>query len=223
MPSVQDLPAYGLHLSMHVNFVLTCCKKTHHYCRSQNIFRGMAMASLAWPLERNHIRRDIQNNAFGMVRNGGKRPHQGWDLYAVPGTRCYAIADGKIIYSRMWGGFGKQVLLEFNYRGRILYAAYCHLSVSAVRENEQVKQGEVIGLTGNTGNAKTMRGEDQHLHFEIREIKDVGTGLAGRIDPAVLYGRAPIGWTYFESWGQKPQKIGLGVKLKGLNVRERVE
>jgi murein DD-endopeptidase MepM/ murein hydrolase activator NlpD len=59
------------------------------------------MTLLAWPFERNHIRRDIRNNAFGMVRNGGSRVHQGWDLYAVPGTPLYA--EGKIEYARpLW-------------------------------------------------------------------------------------------------------------------------
>lgn len=180
------------------------------------------MTSLAWPLERNAIRRDIRNNAFGMVRNGGARPHQGWDLYAAPGTPCYAIADGRIEYVRFSAGYGNTILLEFTHGGRTLYAAYSHLSVIAMRKGP-VRRGDMIGLTGNTGNAQSMRGEDQHLHFEIRTTRDAGQGLGGRIDPAMLYSSAPIGWTFFEGHGQKAAMVGLGLKVRGLNVRERIE
>lgn len=180
------------------------------------------MTSLAWPLERNYIRRDIKNNAFGMVRNGGARPHQGWDLYAVPGTPCYAIADGTIVFARPFRGFGNMILIEFRHGGKVLYATYCHLSLIVMRLGP-VKRGDMIGLTGNTGNARSMTGEDQHLHFEIRTEQFPAKGLGGRVDPADLYGRAPIGWTFFEGHGQKRPLTGLGLKVRNVNVREHVE
>lgn len=177
------------------------------------------MTTLAWPLERNYIRRNIINNSFGMVRNGGSRAHQGWDLYALPGTPCYAIADGVVIDASVRASYGNVILLEFKHLGRTLYAAYSHLSIMAVRKGE-VRRGDLLGLTGNTGNAASMRGEEQHLHFEIRVTQNPGSGLAGRIDPATLYGRAPIGWTYFEGHSQKPKLSGTGLKVKGVNVTE---
>ncbi|GAB3552553.1 hypothetical protein GCM10027343_38220 [Noviherbaspirillum agri] len=181
------------------------------------------MATLAWPLERNQIRREGKNNAFGMVRNNGTRPHQGWDLYAAPGTPCYAIADGTIRYAEPYGDFGNLILLEFQHRGQTLYATYAHLSMILVRRGAPVEKGKLIGLTGNTGNARSMQGEDQHLHFEIRTILQPGKGLNGRIDPAVMYGHAPIGWSYYEAHGQKQAVTGLGLKVRGVNVAERVE
>lgn len=180
------------------------------------------MALLAWPLERNHIRRNMINNSFGMVRNGGSRAHQGWDLYATPGTPCYAIANGKIVDAYYSGSYGNNVVLQFDHGGQTLYAMYCHLSVMAVRQG-QVKRGDLLGLTGNTGNATSMRGEDQHLHFEIRTIRWPGTGLDDRMDPAKLYGLAPIGWTYYEGHKQKQPLSGLGLKVKGINVREYLQ
>lgn len=181
------------------------------------------MASLAWPLERNHIRRNITNNAFGMVRNGGSKAHQGWDLYAPPGTPCYAIAEGEVVDAFYNGAYGNSVVLRFTHGGQVLYAMYCHLSVMAVRQG-LVKRGDLLGLTGNTGNAASMRGEDQHLHFEMRTTRHSGTGLDGRMNPAKLYGIAPIGWTYYESHQQKKQVlVGLGLKIKGINVREVVQ
>jgi murein DD-endopeptidase MepM/ murein hydrolase activator NlpD len=87
-----------------------------------------------------------------------------------------------------------------------------------------VQRGESIGLTGNTGNADSMQGEDQHLHFEIRTGMFLGPGLDGRVDPAKLYGMAPIGWTFYEGHGQKVfRPNGLGFKIRGVNLRERVE
>lgn len=182
------------------------------------------MSTLAWPLERNQIRRSLSNHAFGMVRNGGARAHQGWDLLAARGTPCYAIADGTVKFAGVWGAFGRMILLEFEHRGRTLYAAYCHLSTIIAGERLRVRRGDRIGHTGNTGNAASMRGEDQHLHFEIRTSLFPGMGLAGRLDPATLLGPAPIGWTFFEGHGQKVSTAGVqGLKVVGVNVRERIE
>jgi murein DD-endopeptidase MepM/ murein hydrolase activator NlpD len=181
------------------------------------------MTSLAWPLERNHIRRDSKNNAYGMVRNGGTRAHQGWDLEAAPCTPCYAIADGVIAERHHSRDYGYYVLLEFSHDARPLYAMYAHLTMPSVFEDDQVRKGDQIGLTGNSGNASSMRGADQHLHFEIRTARWVSKGLDCRIDPATLYGTAPIGWTFYELHGQKRSLTGDGLKVRGVNVRERVE
>lgn len=181
------------------------------------------MAVLAWPLQVNHIRRDVRNNAFGMVRNGGTRAHQGWDLYARPLTPCYAIADGTV-FQQNSDSYGWVLVLKFKHLGQVLYAAYCHLSARYVLDGNEVKRGELIGLTGNTGNARTMTGDDQHLHFEIRTTPLPSRGLTDRIDPARLYGRAPIGWTFYEGHGGKiVTSGGDGLHVKGVNVRERIE
>jgi murein DD-endopeptidase MepM/ murein hydrolase activator NlpD len=102
-----------------------------------------------------------------------------------------------------------------------LYAAYCHLSFMPLFEDTPVRRSDVIAYTGNTGNASTMQGEDQHLHFEIRTTRNAGGGLANRIDPATLYGRAPIGWTFFDGHGGKVSTFGgrPGLKVPGVNVR----
>lgn len=181
------------------------------------------MAVLAWPLERNHIRRGFKNHTFGMVRNGGKRPHQGWDLEAVPGTRCYAIADGVIEIAGKDKDYGSFVLLKFPYQGRTFYAMYAHLSMPAVYKGQAVQRGDLVGLTGNSGNASSMYGDDQHLHFEIRTTLMVGKGLVDRVDPATLFGRAPTGWTFYEAHGQKRPLTGAGLKVRNVNVRESLE
>jgi murein DD-endopeptidase MepM/ murein hydrolase activator NlpD len=60
--------------------------------------------------------------------------------------------------------------------------------------DKPVKIGQIIGKTGNTGNANTMKGDDQHLHFEFRKIIFAGTGEEGirqRFNPTLLYGAPP--------------------------------
>jgi murein DD-endopeptidase MepM/ murein hydrolase activator NlpD len=182
------------------------------------------VTSIAWPLQQNHIRRGVRNNAFGNVRNAGSKAHQGWDLVAAPMTPCYAIADGIIRRRRLSESYGNMVYLEFEHRQQTLYAVYCHLSLATVLQDDKVRKSDVIAMTGNTGNASNLKGEDQHLHFEIRTMLEPGSGLAGRIDPASLYGFAPIGVTYFE-----PHHGGLtvagwpGLRVPGVNIRSSTE
>jgi len=68
--------------------------------------------------------------------------------------------------------------------GKYEYSFYAHLSETSVTVGDNVVENEtVIGKTGNTGNAENLKGEDEHLHFEIRTDIDLGKGLEGRKDP----------------------------------------
>lgn len=157
--------------------------------------------SIDWPLDRNRIRRGLINHTFGMVRrngDGSRRPHQGWDFEALPGTACYAVAAGVISHVRDAGPYGLQVVLRFahdlDFDGRrdTLYAFYAHLSRVDVNPGQPVVLGQQVGLTGNSGNAATMVGADQHLHFELRDVALPGRGLAGRYSPLHLFGHCPL-------------------------------
>lgn len=150
---------------------------------------------IGWPLKQNRIRRGSMSNTFGPVRktaDGKPRVHQGWDFEAPVGTPCYAVANGAILRTADAGDYGKQVVLQFVHEGTTYYALYAHLSRVDVKSGQLILQGEQIGLTGNTGNAASMVGPDQHLHFEIRTKAIVGRGLTSRISPVVLYGRVPL-------------------------------
>lgn len=158
---------------------------------------------MVFPVKYAIIRRRSMNNTFGMVRrnrDGSARPHQGWDFYAPPNYRCYAIADGTVAAVRNHGaaGYGRHVLLEFSCdfdgdgkRDR-LFAAYCHLNRVDVTVGQRVHKGDVIGLCGDTGNARGMVGTDAHLHFEIRTTLNTGRGLSGRISPLAVFRAIPL-------------------------------
>lgn len=105
-------------------------------------------------------------------------PHEGID-YATPvGTEILASADGTVqLVGNLTVGYGKYIKLS--HAGGMV-TIYAHLSQVFVRMNQSVKQGDVIGLSGNTGNST-----GPHLHFEMRRngIKiDPKTVLISTID-----------------------------------------
>ena len=104
---------------------------------------------------------------------------------------------GQILKTLKNNPYGNQILLEFrSYTGQTLYAQYAHLSEINVHGNQQVRRGDPIGLTGDTGNAYNV--PTKHLHFEIRTTGDMypGRGLKGREDPGNVFW-----WLDFDSGG----------------------
>lgn len=87
--------------------------------------------------------------------------HTGID-YACPiGTPILASADGTVRFAGQdTTGYGVCVIIQHASDRATLYA---HLSAYAVRVTQSVKQGDVIGYSGNTGNST-----GPHLHFEAR-------------------------------------------------------
>ena len=99
---------------------------------------------------------------WGMERDGGKRNHEGIDIFAKKGTPVVAVTNGTISYTGERGLGGKQVWLRDGLFGKSLY--YAHLDSIAVQGGVSVKTGDTLGFVGNTGNAKTT---PPHLHFGI--------------------------------------------------------
>lgn len=151
------------------------------------------MGQLTWPLAINEIRGNKENNTFGMVRNNGKRAHQGWDFKAVVGTMCYALAEGKVEFVDSKGDYGNQVCIAFAWKeNQTLYAFYAHMHAIMVTPGQQVRINDRIGTTGKSGNAESLAAIDDHLHFEIRTIPRPGLGLVNRMSPLKLYGTCPM-------------------------------
>ena len=86
--------------------------------------------------------------------------HYGHD-YGVPEkTDVYACADGRVVMSEFRISTGWSIVIE-HLPG--LYSLYYHLSSPDVQENDFVRQGQKIGLSGSTGLAT-----GPHLHWEVR-------------------------------------------------------
>ena len=102
-----------------------------------------------------------------------RRFHAGVDLAAPEGTPVLAAKDGEVITAEYLGGYGLTVMLR--HENGTQETRYPHLSQILVSSGEQIKQGEVVGLVGSTGNST-----GPHLHFELRELTAQGWVL---IDP----------------------------------------
>lgn len=111
------------------------------------------------------IRCDGRGNGFFAAERNGNRLHEGIDLYAPLGTPVLASRVGKVIAARHTRGMGNYVIIR--HLGNIT-TVYGHLSKIYVRIGQFVRQGDVIGLVGKTGNAN-FRDIQPHLHFEVRK------------------------------------------------------
>lgn len=114
---------------------------------------GESSSGLIWPVD------GAFTSPFG-PRWG--RLHAGIDIAAPGGTPIVAAGDGRIVFARSVsesGGYGNYTCVE---HGGGLSTCYAHQSAFAVTAGT-VRQGQVIGYVGNTGNSF-----GDHLHFEVR-------------------------------------------------------
>ena len=106
-------------------------------------------------------------------RRAYRREHKGLDIKVYTGDTIVAAFDGKVRIVRYEaGGYGKYVVIR---HPNGLETIYGHLSAQLVKENEEVRAGQPIGLGGSTG-----RSTGSHLHFETRLL-----GVA--INPVLLF------------------------------------
>lgn len=101
------------------------------------------------------------SSGFGLRKSGARQFHDGVDLFTRTPTRIYAGGDGIIGSIQTLRGYGRTILIRHNERVQTRYA---HLSSYAdgLRKGARVRKGQLIGLTGKTGNATAV-----HLHYEI--------------------------------------------------------
>ncbi|MFN8015379.1 MAG: peptidoglycan DD-metalloendopeptidase family protein [Acidimicrobiia bacterium] len=91
---------------------------------------------------------------------GDQRLHAGVDFGASYGAPIVAAKDGKVIYASQMSGYGNVIIID---HGGGISTLYAHQSSFAVGNGQQVKQGQVIGYVGATGQVT-----GPHLHFEVR-------------------------------------------------------
>lgn len=86
--------------------------------------------------------------------------HTGIDLQASVGTQVHVTADGVVLASGWSGRYGKLVVID---HGNGFQTYYAHLSQFLVVPGQEVRLGQVVGLSGGTG-----RVTSPHLHYEVR-------------------------------------------------------
>ena len=99
-------------------------------------------------------------NGFLSKKFDSDKGHMGLDFAAKEGTPVYASAGGYVIFAGYTVNDGYIIILN-HLNGYISVYKHCSSLVKHTREN--IEQGELLALSGNTGRKTT----GPHLHFEI--------------------------------------------------------
>lgn len=114
--------------------------------------------------------------------------HNGTDFTGSP--EVYASADGTVIDVsnkcsegdyECGHGFGNYIVIETVINGETYTTMYGHLSQVNVSAGQNIKQGDVIGIMGNTGHSNGT-----HLHFEIHAGSNVFDHASGEKSPSAI-------------------------------------
>ena len=138
-----------------VEVAKTVKPKTKNVKESKNI-------AFIWPL------RGKITSGFGTRKDpfdGTRKFHTGIDISANEGTKVLAARKGTVIFSGWKDGYGNTVILRHE-NGYI--TVYAHNYKTLAENGSEVKTGDVIALSGQTG---AVTGA--HLHFEVRKYLTV--------------------------------------------------
>ena len=111
---------------------------------------------------------------FGNSGDRWTSKHSGQDFAVPTGTEVVAVHGGTVVKAGGNGAgdgpaYGNAVVVE---HGDGTFTQYAHLSEVEVAVGDEVSTGEVIALSGNTGNSS-----GPHLHFEVRTTADYGSAI----------------------------------------------
>ena len=121
-----------------------------------------------WPVTTSKMISSPQGNRVSPGNGIGSSNHKGVDICNVSySSKIYATKSGKVLIASMpysdkdggSSGYGNYVVID---HGGGMSTLYAHMSIVKVSVGQYVSQGDVIGVTGNTG-AST----GPHLHYEV--------------------------------------------------------
>ena len=130
-----------------------------------------------------------ESGSFGMVREDGKRFHEGIDIRPAktnadgePLDLVLAAMDGQVAYlnPNVNGPYGRYVVLHHGGAELPVYTLYAHLAKlePSLRIAQPVRRGTVIGLMGHTSAGVSPITKDRsHLHFEVGLMLSTGFNL----------------------------------------------
>ncbi len=160
---------------------------------------------LAFPVDGQGMR-SLQS-VFGADRDGGRRSHDGVDIFARRGTPVLAASAGLVNRVNVTNLGGKVVWVRDPVRNSNVY--YAHLDSQYVSNGQRVEVGDTLGFVGNTGNARTT---PPHLHFGVYRRGE------GPVDPSPFLRPPP---------GELPaltvdlERLGTWVRLRNDGIRLR--
>jgi len=128
---------------------------------------------------------EIESLKGGFLERRGSRPHEAVDILSPRNTPILAVDNGTIakLFDSKAGG---HTIYQFDATGHIAYY-YAHLEKYAegLHDGQVVKQGDVLGYVGTSGNAPP---NTPHLHFGVFELDDSGRWWKGKaLDPYQVF------------------------------------
>lgn len=90
--------------------------------------------------------------------------HRGTDFDTGDKAPIFSVAAGVVTASQMGGSYGQYIAIDSDVNGKKFTAIYAHMTANSetVQVGDTVTEGEMIGLTGCTGECT-----GPHLDFEI--------------------------------------------------------
>jgi murein DD-endopeptidase MepM/ murein hydrolase activator NlpD len=153
---------------------------------------------------------------------GWEGGHNGWDGVRPHGEHLFAVESGVVCDVKDdAGGYGKHIRILCEYeKGKYREWTYGHLHLIAVKLGQKLKEGQFVGLMGNTGfvvsgdtvywTGGVNKYQGTHLHLNVREVvKDAsgwkypypespkvrvlnhGNGTKGGVDPIPYFFPTP--------------------------------
>jgi len=133
-------------------------------------FKSVADRAAEWQTQMDHMPMispiDVKYSLSDVFRHRPEHPvtgnpsmHNGLDFRAPVGTEVYVTGNGTVLETGRNSGLGNYIVIDHGYGIRTVYG---HLSRTNVIQGRQVKRGDLIGLSGNTGLSS-----GPHLHYEI--------------------------------------------------------
>jgi hypothetical protein len=125
--------------------------------KERRVERKVLRAPFAWPVAPVSVTSPFGTRLEPFTKTYA--PHQGVDLVASRGQEVMAAGDGIVVRAEYGSGHGNHVDVE-HLEG--VMTRYSHLAVILVKPGAALRQGDVLGLAGETGRATGV-----HLHFEF--------------------------------------------------------
>ena len=135
----------------------TIAERSVEWKREMDHFPGISPVSVKFKLGDGYKFRTIHPVL------GTPRMHNGQDFEVPYGTDVYATGDGSVIESG-WnpGGFGNCIVIDHGYGFQTVYG---HLSDIKVTRGQNVKRGDLIGISGSSGLSS-----GPHLHYQVEQF-----------------------------------------------------
>ena len=112
-----------------------------------------------WPVDSRIVSTEFNPTADPSISDG--RKHEGMDISTKSQIiRIYATASGTVVTANYDSGYGNQVIID---HGNGFTTLYAHCNELFVTAGDEVKNGDVIATTGNTGWSTGI-----HCHYEIQ-------------------------------------------------------